>query len=186
MNFQARALEWARQPWPTGPTEDMNLRFYAMGVADGRALYALERGIADEDLMRTSAIYKAVVHMLFGFLASATNGEKVLASPDLVVPIERQHFYYMVRWRESERGWGQRPDGWSLHLSVADANGYIADYWSRQPAVVPSEYSFPSTEPHPVPGQVLTNDEVISVHTCPLGLRRYDNNYPSSRAVEAS
>lgn len=35
---------------------------------------------------------------------------------------------YSVSWTEYERGWGQRPDGVSLHKSKADAEKYVSDY----------------------------------------------------------
>lgn len=54
----------------------------------------------------------------------------------------------LQEWEESERGWGVRPDGWSLHLTPRDRSDFIRDYWARQPDVVPDEYSRPSrTEP---------------------------------------
>ncbi len=56
-----------------------------------------------------------------------------------------------VTWIESERGWGQRPDGYSLHLTNADADAYINEageretaYWRGQgksASYVPDEYS---------------------------------------------
>ena len=49
---------------------------------------------------------------------------------------------YRVDWTEHERGWGCRPDGYSLHRSRDDADKYIADYWDRMPKDhVPDEYS---------------------------------------------
>ena len=44
-------------------------------------------------------------------------------------------------WLESERGWGHRPDGASLHLTAEDAKLYAKDYWDSMPAAVPDEYS---------------------------------------------
>lgn len=35
---------------------------------------------------------------------------------------------WAVEWTEFERGWGQRPDGWSLHSSKDDAESFIKDY----------------------------------------------------------
>lgn len=32
---------------------------------------------------------------------------------------------YSVCWTEIEPGWGQRPDGYSFHKSVEDANAFI-------------------------------------------------------------
>ena len=46
-------------------------------------------------------------------------------------------------WSESEQGWGIRPDGFSLHLSMDDHTKYMDDYWSRMPKSTPHEYSFP-------------------------------------------
>lgn len=54
---------------------------------------------------------------------------------------------YLVSWEESERGWGKRPDGYSLHASVEDFQGYMAEYKSRLPAKLPDEYSLPDSEP---------------------------------------
>jgi hypothetical protein len=36
-------------------------------------------------------------------------------------------------WLESEAGWGQRPDGVSLHLTESDRVAYCKAYWSDQP-----------------------------------------------------
>lgn len=50
-------------------------------------------------------------------------------------------------WTESEAGWGQRPDGCSLHLSDADREAFIKSYWDGMPdrsEGVPECYSFPS------------------------------------------
>lgn len=44
-------------------------------------------------------------------------------------------------WLETERGWGQRPDGVSLHLTNDDLKAFCKDYWDRMPAEVPAEYS---------------------------------------------
>ena len=50
-------------------------------------------------------------------------------------------------WLESERGWGQRPNGYSLHLSLGDRKRYIENYWDRMPDDAPREYSRPSCNP---------------------------------------
>jgi len=54
--------------------------------------------------------------------------------------------YSVVRrtWDESERGWGVRPDGHSLHLTEADCESYIEDYWAKMPDSAPDEYSRPN------------------------------------------
>ncbi len=48
---------------------------------------------------------------------------------------------YLQYWEESERGWGVRPDGCSLHLSTKDSIDYInAIYNGRDTDFVPNEY----------------------------------------------
>lgn len=46
-------------------------------------------------------------------------------------------------WTESERGWGTRPDGVSLHLKEEDCKEYIKDYWNTMPDEIQDEYSRP-------------------------------------------
>lgn len=55
---------------------------------------------------------------------------------------------YRIDWTEYERGWGQRPDGSTLHLTKEDADAYIKEYWDGMPdrsLGVPDEYSAPGT-----------------------------------------
>lgn len=52
-----------------------------------------------------------------------------------------------VSWEESERGWGTRPDGFSLHLTRNDFKEFERDYWGRMPNEVPDEYSRPAGDP---------------------------------------
>lgn len=53
------------------------------------------------------------------------------------------HAVYKIDWTEYERGWGQRPDGTTYHLTLEEAKKYIDDYWSKMPDNVPDEYSSP-------------------------------------------
>ncbi len=73
-------------------------------------------------------------------------------------------------WLESERGWGTRPDGYSLHLTESDRLAYIKDYWAGMPDEVPDEYSRPegSAGSHEV-------DEVTyqAVKASKNGIRKY-------------
>jgi O-acetyl-ADP-ribose deacetylase (regulator of RNase III) len=50
-------------------------------------------------------------------------------------------------WTESEAGWGQRPDGASLHLNKGDYTKYVDEYWKTMPDEVPNEYSRPNDNP---------------------------------------
>ena len=53
-------------------------------------------------------------------------------------------------WIESERGWGTRPDGYSLHLTQEDSKTYVKAYWDTMPDEVPDEYSRPDGPPYEV------------------------------------
>jgi hypothetical protein len=52
-----------------------------------------------------------------------------------------------VSWEESERGWGTRPDGCSLHLTINDWDSYFKSYVKTLPRFVPDEYSRPAGRP---------------------------------------
>jgi hypothetical protein len=58
-----------------------------------------------------------------------------------------------ITWTEFERGWGQRPDGATLHESRQHSDEYVERVWRskvRKDAEnnhVPDEYSRPDTEP---------------------------------------
>lgn len=52
-----------------------------------------------------------------------------------------------VSWEESERGWGVRPDGCSLHLTKEDSKIFEREYWDGMPDYVPDEYSRPAGRP---------------------------------------
>ena len=51
-------------------------------------------------------------------------------------------------WLESERGWGTRPDGYSLHKTEEDCDKFIRDYWNQMSLEVPDEYSRPTGQPY--------------------------------------
>ena len=66
--------------------------------------------------------------------------------------VERTYAVVIQDWEESERGWGVRPDGHSIHLSVDDSKKFVDDYWKteqrRNPGGgVPDEYSRPAGSP---------------------------------------
>ena len=75
-----------------------------------------------------------------------------------------------VGWTESERGWGQRPDGYSLHLTREDSEAYIKEYWDKMPAQVPDEYSRPED-----PKVIDVNAKILrEIKKSKNGIRRYD------------
>ena len=55
-------------------------------------------------------------------------------------------------WEERERGWGSRPDGFTVSLTVADTHAHVAWYVKKYHTAptVPDDYSAPSSEPFPV------------------------------------
>lgn len=75
-------------------------------------------------------------------------------------------------WQESERGWGCRDDGYSLHLSIKDCEEFIADYWANMPDTPPSTYSRPMT-PRDIP--TPDNPKLLKkLRNSKNGLRFYD------------
>jgi hypothetical protein len=55
-------------------------------------------------------------------------------------------------WEESERGWGTRPDGFTLHLTEADRAAYVQGYYetfNNRPSA-PDEYTRTSGKPRVV------------------------------------
>ena len=79
------------------------------------------------------------------------------------------------KWEESERGWGTRPDGYSLHKTEADRAAYVKAYWARMPDGAPDEYSRPDGSPY----SAEVDDEAFAKIT-DQGFRVYDNKYPGS------
>jgi len=59
-----------------------------------------------------------------------------------------KHEVIVQKWEESERGWGTRSDGFSLHLTDADMEAYIKEYWDRMPDSTPNRYSRPDGTPY--------------------------------------
>lgn len=54
----------------------------------------------------------------------------------------------IVKWEESERGWGTRPDGCSVHWTEEDAKAFMKKQQDSLPAgPAPDEYTRPSGNP---------------------------------------
>lgn len=73
-------------------------------------------------------------------------------------------------WWESERNWGQRPDGWSLHTTKASVELYIRTYWEALPSEAPDEYSFPVGDSFLVE---ISDEAYALVSNTPFGVRHY-------------
>lgn len=58
------------------------------------------------------------------------------------------HEVHVFSWTEYERGWGQRPDGLSIHASEQAAASYLADFYqrTRRPGRVPDDYDAPDSD----------------------------------------
>jgi hypothetical protein len=80
------------------------------------------------------------------------------------------HKVIVQKWEESERGWGTRPDGYSLHLTEEDRVLYIKKYWNSMPDKAPAEYSRPDGTPY-----VASVDEATfaKVKASECGVRGY-------------
>jgi hypothetical protein len=86
------------------------------------------------------------------------------------------------KWEESERGWGTRPDGFSLHLSYGGLAAYIRRHWDSLPDEAPDEYERPDGTPYPVG----VSDAVVEELKAAGGDQRYYNGYayPGSGGVD--
>lgn len=93
-----------------------------------------------------------------------------------------EYIAYIQIWEESERGWGTRPDGYSLHFTVADAHNFRVRFlqdqvkWfeSQGELGVPDEYTRPYGEPYPV----SVDKELYEQLAKDKDVRFHDNNYP--------
>lgn len=84
------------------------------------------------------------------------------------------------KWEESERGWGTRPDGYSLHLTEKDRRAYVDGYWAdqtRRSPEPPDEYSRLCGSPYTAEVDDATYAEVKATAN---GLRRYTGDLPGS------
>lgn len=75
------------------------------------------------------------------------------------------------KWEESEAGWGTRPDGYSLHLSLEHLKQYIAEYWEKMPDEVPDEYCRPGGAPYECE---IDSETYLKLKASKNGLRFWD------------
>ena len=91
---------------------------------------------------------------------------------------EKKYCVVCQKWEESERGWGTRPDGYSLHVSFAELKIFISEYWDRMPDEVPDEYTRPCGNPYQCTVDEKTYCE-IKGHEEKHGLWRISSDYPA-------
>lgn len=83
------------------------------------------------------------------------------------------------KWEESERGWGTRPDGYSIHRNEAERKTYCEEYWKRMPASAPDEYSREGGTPYEADIEEAQYQTLINaVESGQSGVRYWDNRYP--------
>lgn len=92
---------------------------------------------------------------------------------------------YIQIWEESERGWGTRPDGYSLHLTLFDASNFRMHFLDHQKEWfeshgemgVPDEYTRPYGEPY----LVKVTEELYEQLVKDKDIRFHDNAYPERK-----
>lgn len=84
------------------------------------------------------------------------------------------HTVVCQEWLETERGWGQRPDGASLHMTNQDRDTYIKEYWDTMPDDVPDEYSRPAGSPALIE---VDDDTYDKVKQSKNGIRLWSDAY---------
>lgn len=76
---------------------------------------------------------------------------------------------YRVDWTEYERGWGQRPDGSSLHPNIEEAKKAIKEHWDREKERNPSgrtpDWYVKPGKPYMVEVDAVTYRKVVSEGT---------------------
>lgn len=81
------------------------------------------------------------------------------------------------KWEESERGWGTRPEGYSIHRTEKDKAAFVFGYMEKQRELlgeaVPDEYMRPCGTPYFAEVDQETYDKITG-----NGLRFYNNDYP--------
>ena len=87
------------------------------------------------------------------------------------------HTIVVQKWEESERGWGIRPDGFSIHPSMEALKKYIERYWDGMPDSAPDEYSRPCCTPYLADVDDETWEQ-IQKSKDGLGTRSYGHDYP--------
>lgn len=92
--------------------------------------------------------------------------------PEIGIEGKAAYLVWCQKWEESERGWGTRPDGYSLHLTFQDAEIYIREYWDSMPDAVPDEYSRPDGNIYPC---LVDKNVCEEIKDSKNGIRRLGN-----------
>lgn len=80
----------------------------------------------------------------FDHVLEQETGGKPVASPK-----PRKFTVVVQKWEESERGWGVRPDGWTMHLTEEDREAFVKEFYANNPpGPAPDCYSRTSGDPY--------------------------------------
>lgn len=83
-------------------------------------------------------------------------------------------------WTESERGWGQRPDGYTLHKTKDDITHFLNRMRTREAEIykgqTPDEYSFPDSPPTLV--EITDKDTIDKLNASTEGIWGPGNSPP--------
>jgi len=98
---------------------------------------------------------------------------------------KRREKYPVVcqKWRETKRGRGTMPDGFSLHFTDEDRRRFVEDYWAEMPKKLPNAYSRPGGTPHVCEVDEKTYEEIRKSKN---GIRRYNPKIVNYTCREAS
>lgn len=98
--------------------------------------------------------------------------EKLESMPNNSTDSTKCRVVVIQKWEESEEDWGERPDGFSLHLNLDDRNAFVKEYWDGMPDMVQSEYSRPYGKPY----LGMVDDKVFArVEQSKNGIRTYED-----------
>lgn len=92
-----------------------------------------------------------------------------------------EHKVIVQKWEESERSWGTRPDGFTMHLTKEHRDSFVQKHWDRMPDKVPDEYSRPAGEPYEA---YVDNATYEAVKASGDGMWGDGNNYPGSGGTD--
>jgi hypothetical protein len=88
---------------------------------------------------------------------------------------------WIQKWEESERGWGTRPDGYTIHSRKEDIDNFLKAMRAREKEhygdTVPDEYSRPDGDPYQA--EILDGAVIAELFVSQYGIWGANrNNYP--------
>ena len=90
-------------------------------------------------------------------------------------------FVWVQRWYESERGWGKRPDGFTVHLTRKDIDTFMKNMRAREREIykgaIPDCYSNFDGKPYQAE---LDDDDplIVRLEASECGVWGRGHNYP--------